>query len=297
MLISAHGEERGVREQQATLTRITQSILPALKTYSSHSVAIIGCHASRSSRSSCEYDLLMVGEDLLGSKSLRVKDLYVDLLFARDRDVRQVSDPEFALTLSSLVPLRDNKWLLATASSQAKKSFKQNSAKASEVRLSSALKALGRVDENLSEGKLQDADFWLLSAGYDFSLSTLYSAQIIGSPSHLLSQMKKGAKKPHPRFKEWADSVGLPLASRAMSENRLGGLTVLYDILRTVELDSSLARPLARYRSKEAEEIVKRKAGYLLDLLLSTESFSYLGYEVVQTMVHLLQYQSAKLGR
>ena len=46
-----------------------------------------------------------------------------------------------------------------------------------------------------------------------------------------------------------------------------------------------------------AEEIVRRKAGYLLDTLLSTESFAYLGYELVRTMVDLLRYQATKLGR
>lgn len=297
MLISGLREGSDVKEQQASPARITQSILPALKTYSGTSIAVTGCHATRSSRESCEYDLLVVGEELLAAKSIRVKNLYADLIFVREKDIRQVSDPEFALTLSTLVPLRDIEWVLATASSQAKKSLKESSAWASKNRLSSALKALGRVDENLSEGKLEGADFWLLSAGYDFSLSILYSGGTIASPSHLLSQMKKGPKRPHSSFKEWADSVGLPLASRETSENRLGGLMVLYDVLRTVELDASLASPLARYRSKDAEEIVRRKAGYLLDTLLSTESFAYLGFELVRTMVDLLRYQAAKLGR
>ncbi len=297
ILISCLDEEGDVREPPANPARITQSILPALKTYSGTSIAVTGCHAARSSRESCEYDLLVVGEELLAAKSIRVKNLYADLIFVREKDIRQVSDPEFAVTLSTLVPLRDNEWVLATASSQAKKSMKESSSRASKNRLSLALKALGRVDENLTEGKLEGADFWLLSAGYDFSLSMLYSGGTIASPSHLLSKMKKGSKRPNSRFKEWADSVGLQFASRETSENRLGGLTVLYDILRTVELDGSLARPLARYRSKETEEIVKRKASYLLDTLLSTESFAYLGYELVRTMVDLLRYQAARLGR
>ena len=212
--ISGLDREGDVKEPQASPAKITQSILPALKTYSGSSIAVTGCHATRSSRESCEYDLLVVGEELLGAKSIRVKNLYADLIFVRDKDIRQVSDPELAVALSTLIPLRDSEWALATASSQAKKSLKDSSARAYKNRLSSALKALGRVDENLSEGKLEDADFWLLSAGYDFSLSILYSGLTIASPCHLLSQMKKSSKRPHSRFKEWADSVGLPLASR-----------------------------------------------------------------------------------
>ena len=99
-----------------------RSILPALKTFPTNEVAIIGCHALNLSRRSCEYDLLVVNSDPIPEKLIKVGDLYAKIIFRNEREVRQ-PDLELALTLASAVPLRDSSLLLAGAASDCKRSF------------------------------------------------------------------------------------------------------------------------------------------------------------------------------
>src|SRR5271169_2052033 len=127
-----------------------RSILPALKTFPTNDVAIIGCHALKLSRGSCAYDLLIVNHDPIPEKYIKVGEEYVKIIFRNERDVRQ-PDPELALTLASAVPLRDSSLLLATATSDCKRSFIANCRKSMETHLASSLKSLARVDQLLSE--------------------------------------------------------------------------------------------------------------------------------------------------
>ncbi|MDA4118503.1 MAG: hypothetical protein OK455_09195, partial [Thaumarchaeota archaeon] len=77
------------------------------------------------------------------------------------------------------------------------------------------------------------------------------------------------------------------LASRASCENRLEAIAVLYDVLRTTAMDASMALRFGRYRVDDAIAVVRSKAVELLDSLEAIECYSYLGYEVVRTMLDL----------
>jgi hypothetical protein len=279
---------------EVTPALILKSILPILKAYTGSSIGIIGCHSKKLSRPSCEYDLLLIGEESLPPKSMRVGEIFVDILFKTEDELRDGLDPESALSFSSVVPLRDDSWLLASASSSCKKNFNEDCKKASGMRLSSALKALGRVDENLAKETIKNADYWLMVAGYDFCYASLYANGIVPSPSHLLSQMKKTENT---NFKEWTEAIGLPLASRAACDNRLEGLKIIYDILRTSESYPELTLMLGRYGSRELEKIAEKKARHLMNSLQATECFSYLGFEVVESLMHLLKFHSQRLGK
>ena len=273
-----------------------KSILPALKTFPANDIAIIGCHALNLSRRSCEYDLLVVSRDPIPDKFTKVADVYARIIFRNEREVRQ-PDPELAVTLASAVPLRDSSLLLATATSDCKRSFRANCKKGAEIHLASSLKSLARVDELLTQKETTEADFSLLSAARDFAWADLLMNGVIPSPSHVLGQVKALPKKRPSSFKVWADASGLELASRVSCENRLEGLSVVYDVLRTSGIGAEAAPQLGRYREIEAVEVMEMKTAELLDSMQSAECFSYLGQESVQSLFDLYVLHATRVSK
>ena len=272
-----------------------RSILPALKTFPTNDVAIIGCHALNLSRRSCEYDLLIVNHDPIPEKYIKVADVYARIVFRNERDVRQ-PDPELALTLASAVPLRDSSLLLASATADCKRSFIANCRKSMESRLASSLKSLARADELVSEKETREADLSLLSAARDFAYAELLMGGVTPSPSHLLGQIKALPKRRPSSFKYWADAFGLELASRVSCENRLEGLSVIYDVVRTSRIGEETAPLFGRYRELEAVQVMGAKSAELLDSMQSAECFAYLGQEVVRSLFDLYILHVSKIG-
>ena len=273
----------------------TQTILSVLKTYPSNEVAIVGCHTARMSRKSCEYDLLVVSKDPTPPKYVRVGEFYAEILFRSERELRD-PDPELSVSLARATVLRDGALLLASTIASCRRKFKESCGKAAESHLAAALKALGRVDEKAWQN-IPEADFWLTSAATDLCLSEIFSSLQIPSPSHLFAQMKGLSRRKTAIFKEWTEASGLKLASRSSCENRLEALAVLYDVLRTTAMDSSMSLKFGRYRSEDAVAIVRGKALELLDSRETVECYSFLGYETVKTVLDLHAMHSYALKR
>lgn len=263
----------------------TQTILSVLKTYPSNEVAILGCHTARISRKSCEYDLLVVSRDPTPPKYSRAGDFYAEIVFRSEKELRS-PDPEFAAALARATILRDGTLLLASTVASCRRKFKESCAQAAESHLAAALKALGRVDETTAQN-LREADFWLTSAATDLAISETFSSLQVPSPSHLFAQMKALSRKQSVSFKEWTEASGFKLASRAACENRLETLGVLYDVLRTTAMDLPMSLKFGRYRAEDAMAIVRGKATELLESLETIECYSFLGYEVVRTVLDL----------
>ena len=263
----------------------TQTILSVLKTYPSNEVAIVGCHTARISRKSCEYDLIVVSRDPTPPKYVRAGDFYAKIVFRPEKELRD-PDPELAVSLARATILRDTSLLLASAVANCERKFRENCAKAAESHLAAALKALGRVDQNVAQN-LPEADFWLTSASTDLCFSEIYSNLQVPSPSHLFSQMKALSKRKAASFKEWTEASGFKLASRASCENRLETVSVLYDVMRTTAMDMPMSLRFGRYRADDAMAIVRGKATELLQSLETIECYSFLGYEVVRSVLDI----------
>jgi len=282
---------RGVRAKATTKASEgetdpnTQTILSVMKTYPSNEVAIVGCHTARIGRRSCEYDLLVVSRDPTPPKYVRVGEFYAEIIFRSEKELRN-PEPELAAALAKAKVLRDTTLLLAGTVESCERRFKENCAKAAESHLATALKALGRVDEKAGVD-LAEADFWLTSAATDLCVSEVYSSLQLPSPSHLFSQMKGLSRKKSASFREWTEASGFNLASRASCENRLETLSILYDVLRTTAMDMPMTLKFGRYRADDAMAIVRGKATDLLQSLETIECYSYLGYEVVRTVLDL----------
>jgi len=230
-----------------------QTILSVLKTYPSSDVAVVGCHAARISRESCEYDLLVVSRDPTPPKYVRAGDFYAEIFFRSEAELRN-PDPELGASVAKARVLRDGSLLLAGMVANCERRFKEYCVKAAESHLASALKALGRVDGELAKNP-PEADFWLVSAAADLALSEIYSSQQVPSPSHIFSQMKGLSKSKSGSFREWTEASGFKIASRESCENRLEALSVLYDIMRTTSMDMRMALKFGRYRSEDAMAI------------------------------------------
>jgi hypothetical protein len=211
--------------------------------------------------------------------------------------LRKQPDPELIASLFFLIPVRDNGWELATNVQHAEETLNENCRASAEKRLALALKHVGRGNEALQAKNYVDADFWLLAAGYEFSFATVYATRSTPCPSHILEQMKKVSKSRHYKFQEWANSIGLELSSREACENRIEGMAVLYDLMKSTEPKSDLASSLSKYRMEESFQIVKNKATYLLDQRQMVDSYAYLGLEAVKTLTDLLAVRAANSGR
>lgn len=275
---------------------IVRTILPALKTFSTNEVAIIGCHCTNLARNSCEYDLLVVSRDPIPEKFVNVGDAYAEILFRNERELRQPGQ-ELGLALASAVPLRDNSLLLASAIADSVRNYGTNCASWMEERLASSLKALGRVDALLEAGEVRDGDFWLLSAACDFGYAELLRNEVVPAPSHILTQLKAVPKKRAVSFTAWSDGSGLELASRVACENRLEALSVVYDVLRTSSTDKEDFQQLWRYKDQDAFTVVKLKAVEMLESMQSVECFAYLGQETVRSLLDLYSMHATSLSK
>jgi len=273
----------------------TQTILGVLKTYPSSEVAIVGCHASRLARKSCEYDLLVVSKDPTPVKYARAGSSFAEIMFRSERELRS-PEPELAVSLARATILRDSSLLMASTVASCKRRLKENCAKAAESHLAASLKALGRVDEMLVPN-LPEADFWLTSAATDLCLSEIYSSLQAPSPGHLFAQMKALSKKKSASFKEWTEASGFKLASRESCENRLETLGVLYDFMRTTAMDMRMSLKFGRYRADDAMAVVRSKASELIQSLDTVECYSFLGYETVKVVLDIDAVHCYTLGK
>lgn len=271
---------------------LAQSLRSVLDTFHGNAVAITGCHAMGIARSACEYDVIVVGEDR-PPRTIRGTP-NVDIFFVSEKDVLKPGDPEFIVSLSKLVELRDSSLVLSTARSAAQAMLAESARKSSETRLASALKALGRVDEALQKGRVGDADFWLLAAGYDYAFSCEYGAGEIPSPSHLLKQMKDLSKRARTNFESWSRATGLEHSSRNSAGKRLEALSILWDVLNTGFVRNEMTHTLERYTSDAAYETVDAKAKALISSLQSVDVYAYLGLEFVRALQGIQQLQAAK---
>ncbi len=273
---------------------LSESLQPILDTFLNNAVALTGCHSYGIARESCEYDILVVGEEAKPNTSMRVGEKYSDVFFLTPEEVMNPLTPELAIALSSLIPVRDTSWTLSTGASANKAMVSANSKRCAESRLSLALKGLGRADEALRKNSVADADFWLSSAGYDFSLASLYASEMTPAPSHVLKQMKAVSRKGEASFTEWSSAVALERSSRRSCERRLDGLSTIYDIISSTVAEGRSTQLIETRRSEYSVDILQAKAKNLLDSMQSVDCFAYLGYDAILTLSALLELQSIK---
>lgn len=290
-----------MQEQLRSTDLIVRTITPAMKTFPTNEIAIIGCHAGTMARHSCEYDLLVIDRDPIPEKVIGVGDSFARLTFRNEFEVREPK-PELAVALAKAIPLRDNSLLLASAVSDSVRNFSSNCSVLTESHLAASLKALGRVDELLLAKETREADFWLLSAAYHFAFAELLSYEVIPSPSHLLSQMKGLPRRDGERatrgssFESWAGGAGLELASKTSCENRLEALSVVYDVLKTSAMSTETLPEIGRYQDPDAFTIVRLKTTELVNSMQSVECFSFLGWETIRSIVDLYSLHAVRLS-
>ena len=254
---------------------------PILDTYLDSAMALVGCRSKGIERYSCEFDVEVVTGERRPPTSLRLGGSFVDVFFALEREVLGPPNPEFALSLALAKPVRDTSLILSTSSASNLATLSESAKKASETRLASALKILGRAEAALSKKAVTDADFWLLAASYEYAYALLLSCEVLPSPSHMLSQLRGVAKGRSRGFEGVSLGTGLEAAGRAGCGARLEGVTVLHDLLR--EGASASGWPKVR------TEIVTGKSDELVTRTELAECYSYLGQELVDGIMGILK--------
>jgi len=251
--------------------------------YLDSAIAVIGCNSIGAGRSSCEYDVLVVSNEKLPPTSAKIGKIFIDLIFATEKEVLNPVNPEHVLSLAGAKPVRDTSLVLSTSSAANSAVLTESARKASGVRLASAVKILGRVDEALSKELITDAEFWLLAATCEFGYAWLLSKEVLPSPSHLLSQMREASRGTPAYFEAFSAGVGLESASRAGCGARLEGVAVLHDVLRGRSQGAQQAWPPAR------TEILTAKASALISNAELAECYSFLGQELVDDIISLMR--------
>lgn len=252
---------------------------PVLDTYMDASVALIGCRSAGLERESCEYDLLVVRPERNPPATLRIGGGFVDLVFSTEAELARARAPEFSLSLAAAKPIRDGDLLLSTACSAARELVDRNHLRCSEERLASSLKAIGRSEEAAGRGAATDADFWLMSAGYELARAWLHSSGVTPAPSHLLSQLRQLSRGPPGLFEAFSRAVGLGAASRTSCQARLEGLGVIYDLR---ELPGAWQEGASPESVRAAYELLGVKANAALLASQPADSYCFLGLEVAR---------------
>jgi hypothetical protein len=258
---------------------------PILDTYMDSAVALVGCNSQGIGRYSCELDALLVSGERRPPTSLRIGDVFVDLRFASEKEVLSPSNPEHAMSLARARPVRDSSLVLSTSTAANAAVFAESARKATGIRLASALKIQGRAESAVAKGALIDADFWLLAASYEFGYALLLTQEVLPSPSHLLAQLREGAKGNPRGFEGLTMGAGLEAAGRAGCGARLEGVTVLHDLLREGSKDATAESEWPKART----EILVAKAQELMTRVELAECYSYLGQELVDDMMTLMK--------
>jgi len=254
-----------------------------LDTYRDSAVALVGCRSRGMGRYSCEYDALVVTGDRRPRTTFKVGDGFVDLFFSTEREALNPANPELALSLAMAKPVRDSSLILSTSSAANLATVAGLARKASERRLASALKIIGRSEAALGKGSVIDADFWLLAASYELAYALLLSSETLPSPSHLLSQLREPKRRIN-GFEGFSIGTGLEAASRAGCGARLEGITVLHDLFREGKVESFDSDwPKAR------TELLSAKAQELVTRMELAECYSFLGQELVDDMMRLMK--------
>jgi len=259
---------------------------PILDTYMDSAVALVGCTSRGIGRYSCELDVLVVTSERRLPTSIRIGEVFVDLTFAPEKEVLKPIDPERAMSMATSRPVRDTSLVLSTSSAANFAVFAESARQASGVRLSSALKILGRAEAALAKGALIDADFWLLAASYEYGYALLLTREVLPSPSHLLSQLREASKGSPRGFEGLSIGAGLEAAGRAGCGARLEGITVLHDLLREGARDATTGSKWSKVRT----EIMVAKAQELVTRVELAECYSFLGQELVDGTTTLMKH-------
>ncbi|MDE1854193.1 MAG: hypothetical protein KGI38_10690 [Thaumarchaeota archaeon] len=254
---------------------------PILDTYMDSAVALVGCTSREMGRYSCEFDVLVVSKERQPPASLKMGDVFADIVFISEKDALKPANPEHALALALSKPIRDNSLVLSTSSATSAATLSSSAQAASRTRLTSALKTIARAEEALSKEAMVEADLWLLASAYEFAYSLLLSKETLPAPSHLLSQLRAASKGAPRAFEGFSVGAGLDAAGRAGCGARLEGLMVLHDLLR----ESSKSAMAESEWSTVRSEILAGKARELMTRIELAECYSFLGQELVDDLI------------
>ena len=285
----------GVRAESENALRETsgmaaQVLRPILDTYRDSAVAVVGCHARGIERPSCELDVVVVTNERRPSTTVKMGDLCLDLMFVPEREVLKPSNPEVGVSLAFAKTVRDTSLTLSTGLASSLALLQNSARRSSSRRLAASLKSLGRADEASQKGSLLDADYWLLSAAYDYCYSILYMTEVPPPPSHLLAQLKPVSRGTQRGFEAFSKGAGLERASKRSCASRLEGLAVLYDVLGGGHEGGTRLRPAW---SATRLQSVARKAGEMSQNIEHAECYSYLGTELLNAVRALTARQGA----
>ncbi len=217
----------------------------------------------------------------------------MDLFFVEEKEVLKPSNPEHAVSMSQAKILKDTSLVLSTSLASNTAVRASSARRSSRARLASSLKALGRVDDALSMGFLPDADFWLLSASYDFVYALLYSREVQPAPSHLLGRLKSQSKGQAKSFEAFSRGAGLEKSSRASCIARLEAIGILHDLLGRAHEGGGAGQYAW---SKERLQIIAAKAKELGKNIEHAESYSFLGQEAFKALLGVA-WREASEGR
>ncbi|MGD0477363.1 MAG: hypothetical protein ABSB29_04240 [Nitrososphaerales archaeon] len=262
-----------------------QLLRPILDTYRSSAVAVVGCHARGLERPSCELDVIVVSNEKRPNSTVRIGNVFLDLFFSSEREILKPSSPEHSVSLAHAMTVRDASLILSTSLASNVALLANSARRSSNQRLASALKSLSRAEEALSRDSAIDADYWLLSAAYDYAYSWLYSREVPPSPSHLLHQLKSQSKGTPKSFESFSRGAGLEKSSRASCESRLDGVAVLYDVLGG---GHEGGRAIRSTWSATRLECVGSKTRELNQRIEHAECYSYLGMEALNAFRQLI---------
>jgi len=270
---------RGIHDPAA------QVLLPILDTYRSSAIAVVGCHAGGIERPSCELDVVLITNEKRPNSTVRIGQVFLDLFFVSEKDALKPVSPEHAVSLAHAKTIRDTSLTLSTGIASNLAILGSSAQRSSNQRLAWSLKSLGRAQEALSKGSTINADYWLLSAAYDYAYSLLYSRETSPSPSHLLDQLKGLSEETPKSFESFSRGSGLENSSRSSCRSRLDGLAVLYDVLAG---GHEGARAAKSQWSTVRFDCVDSKAKELNQRVEHAECYSYLGIETLNALRQLM---------
>lgn len=251
--------------------------------YPESAIGLIGCHAAGESNPSCEYDYLIVRDEVQRIERRLIKNNLVDIIFIDKQSIQQNNDYKLILALLDINVISDPNWDIISIVSNIKSNKSKNLNRYAKYSLFKSLSVMGRFNDAINASNILDAGFWLLSSANTFAMAIIALNGKVPRRSHLLQEFRADNITSMNIFELWSEVSGLNLATKVSVTRRLDAIR---DVLQTGSTFS--ASPIFS-QHEYAYKIIETKSNYLLKSHSVLDAYCYLGIELTKSVEKLYE--------
>ncbi len=254
-------------------------------------IGLIGCHSSGESNPYCEYDYLIVHDEIQKIERRLINNNLMEIIFIDKHNIQQNNDFNLILALLDINVISDPNWDLISIVSNIKSNVSKYLNRFAKHSLFKSLTVMGRFNDSIEASNILDAGFWLLSSANTFALAITALQGKVPRGSHILHQFRTENLSFMDNFELWSEVSGLNLATKVSVTRRL-------DAIREVlQIGSFFSTSHIFSQHEYAYMIIEAKSNYLLKTHSVLDAYCYLGLELTKSIEKLYELRCQQTGK